>query len=213
MTNEEYEKYSKIVYKIAHRFRNNGFVSFDDLVSIGNLALVEAYNDHDPEKGMKLSTWIFQNVLWSIKREIKQYYDTDIFVMSLYTPIDEEEGTTLEDLLKDMSCNVEQIVLDKLTILNYRREIEKVLDGDLREIVLLKVFEGKSHNEIAAILDLEPASISRKFKAARMKLVQRSNLFRNKYIEIHNLEGDDLYKNRVENIAINRAMNGGDIYE
>ena len=62
------ESHLKLVAKIALTFRNYG-LPVVDLVSEGNLGLMQAVKKFDPEKGVRLSTY----AMWWIRASIQEF--------------------------------------------------------------------------------------------------------------------------------------------
>lgn len=73
MTDEEkIKQWTPLVNKIAHKYSGataNTCVDFDDLFSVGQMAVLEAYQKHDPEKGA-LTTVMHSLVTFRILNEI-----------------------------------------------------------------------------------------------------------------------------------------------
>ena len=62
------ESHLRLVVKIAYGFKNYGF-NVHELISEGNLGLMQAVKKFDPEKGFRLSTY----AMWWIKAHIQEY--------------------------------------------------------------------------------------------------------------------------------------------
>ncbi len=67
----------RIVVKLAHEYRGRG-VSVDDLISEGNLGLIEAAARFDPSRGVRFVTyavwWVRKFMLGAIRRSAKQRF-------------------------------------------------------------------------------------------------------------------------------------------
>ncbi|MDX1371627.1 MAG: sigma factor, partial [Nitrososphaeraceae archaeon] len=78
---ELYNRFRKYIFKFAHQWKTyNHLVTFDSLVSAGQMGLIEAINTFDKSKGVYFSTWAYKNVqlaVWHALREgksIPSYY-------------------------------------------------------------------------------------------------------------------------------------------
>ncbi len=65
----------RFVINIAKHYHNSDFYQLSDLISIGNIGLIRAIDEFDPNKGYKFSTyavwWIKQSILEGIAKESK----------------------------------------------------------------------------------------------------------------------------------------------
>lgn len=72
--NEKLKKWEPLVYKISNKHLGAAkkcSLELEDLVSVGNMAIITAYNTHDPEKS-KIITHVYNHINWAIKSEITQ---------------------------------------------------------------------------------------------------------------------------------------------
>ena len=74
----EYEKYKFIILKLAHQYKKNKLVEFEDLVGIGNLAFVIASQKYNVNKKVKFSTFLYRCVENALLNTVKakQFYYT-----------------------------------------------------------------------------------------------------------------------------------------
>jgi RNA polymerase primary sigma factor len=65
----------RFVINVAKYYHNSSFYELSDLISAGNIGLIKAVEDFDPNKGYKFSTyavwWIKQSILEGIAKESK----------------------------------------------------------------------------------------------------------------------------------------------
>ena len=63
----------RLVVSVAKRFKPSSSLSFSDFIQEGNLGLIEAINNFDPQRGTKLSTyatiWIRQAIFKAIEKQ------------------------------------------------------------------------------------------------------------------------------------------------
>lgn len=215
MTDEDVKKFMPMAKKLAWKYRGiSDYLEVEDLEQICYLGLLKAYDTYRNDGRMRFSTYVYSMMEWQIFQEARKYNRIDRFCMiSLNTPTNSDDETlTVEDLIGDIKVNVENTVIDRLTICEYYNEISKVLNGTQLEVMLLRVFDGLSYEAIGKRLNLDTKRVQRIFIEARRKLVRRSPFFYETYKQIYNIN-DNPYSGSVENIAINNVMNGGDLNE
>lgn len=59
-------KYERMVYKMVHAAKMNVVCSFEDLVQEGNLAIVNAFEKFDENKGVSFTTWVYTYIRGAI---------------------------------------------------------------------------------------------------------------------------------------------------
>ena len=137
------EKYYPLIVKEAKSVFLNGR-SFEDVVQIGIVNLLNALNKFDLSKGHeKFSSY----ALWSIKNgyryllrsEIK--YNTEISVDKAYDGAETEFINTIEDV----NSNIEEIYLNSVDY-NKIHESLKVLDLEERELIDFLYFDNLKPN-------------------------------------------------------------------
>lgn len=71
-----YEKYKKIIYKVAHKYKYYGkshLLEYGDLIGYGAEGLIKAYNHYDNEKGFKFATLATRYIKWAIDNKIRDF--------------------------------------------------------------------------------------------------------------------------------------------
>ena len=122
----------------------------------------------------------------------------------------EAQDNTSAETVSDENINVENTALDTLIIKEYIDEIDKVLKGNQRDIIFLKIFDDKTDNEIADILNIKVNKVSKTYSEARNKLVRKSNLIRLRFFELErskvnswkstDWDKDIYYENKIESL-------------
>lgn len=182
MTNEEYLQWEPMLIKIALRYRNNPFgLDVDDLKQVGYFGIAYAFEHFQEDRGASFKTFIFNCIEWAIKKELKKYERIEAFTTVSIDSLTGED-MTLEDMLQDISVNIEEEVTNKIVLQEYMNEIDRCLNELEREILYLKVFDNKSYKQIEKDLDLEERKASSIFVRARRKLLYKSSYIRNKYL-------------------------------
>lgn len=188
MTNQEYLKWELMLKKIARKYKNNKFgIDMEELVQIGALALINVFDTYDETKGASELTYYYTCVEKYILREFQNLGRAKRFCnhsISLNRPINNDDDTYLDEIIPDRTINIEKTVLDTLIIKDYISEINRVLNGNQRDIILFKIFDDKSDKEIADILEIEITKVSQIYYKAKDKLIRKSNLIRLKFFEL-----------------------------
>ena len=214
MTNQEYLKWEPMLKKIARKYKNNKFgIDMEELVQIGAMALINVFDTYDETKGASELSYYYTCVEKYILREFQNLGRAKRFCnhsISLNRPINNDDDTYLDEIIPDRTINIEKTVLDTLIIKDYISEINRVLNGNQRDIILFKIFDDKSDKEIADILNIKITKVSKLFYLAKDKLVRKSNKIRLKYFELQrskvdnwksiNWNKDIYYENEIENL-------------
>ena len=186
MSSEEYLRWQALLYKVAKRYVGiNNLYDLEDLIQIGSIGLAKGLESYNPTLDIPLKNWLYRNVAWTICRELDKNKSIDA-PMSLYTPLGEDEDTTLEEIIADDNVDVEEEVCDRLIKDIYISEIEKyITDKKKLNICLMRWFEGCSYNYIERVLECK--NISGIIRESRMHLVSRSRLFKEEYRRIKHI--------------------------
>jgi RNA polymerase sigma factor (sigma-70 family) len=68
----EYEDYINLIRRIAHSYPTNPRCDFDDYVSVGMAAFVEAQKTFDPTLDIKLITYVYRPIKNAIEKEFQK---------------------------------------------------------------------------------------------------------------------------------------------
>lgn len=186
---ELYEPIIKSVIKKYLGYANKVGLDYDDLFQEASMAVLRAENTYKDDKGMKLETWLYNNVDWRIQRVLEgnKKYEK---IISINSTIESSEGDTIEliDLIAD-ELDLQEEIEDKLMIQTYKTEIEKYLDANKSNICILKWFEDMSYEYITKVTGIN--NIYSTLRESRMTLIRKSLLFRNEYRRIHHIDEYD----------------------
>lgn len=110
----------KIVVKIAYSYATSIPLPLDELISIGSIGLINAIDNFDLTKGLKLSTLVyacvnneFNKYLKFMKRE-KRDTSNDISLQEAIYKNKNDEELTLETRIEDSSIVIEDDILDSI---------------------------------------------------------------------------------------------------
>lgn len=186
---EFYEPMMKSVIKKYLGYANKVGLDYDDLFQEASMAVLRAEKSYKDNKGMKMETWIYNNIDWRMQRilETNKKYEN---IISVNSTVESSEGSTIEliDLIAD-ELDLQEEIEDKLMMQTYKREIEKYLDANKSNICILKWFEDMNYDYIEKVTGTN--NIYSTLREARMTLIRKSLLFRNEYRRIHHIDEYD----------------------
>ena len=215
MTNQEYLKWEPMLKKLARKYKNNKFgIDMEELVQIGAMALINVFDKYQDDKGASELSYYYTCVERYILREFQNLGRARRFCensISLNKPINNDnDDIYMDEIVPDKAINIEKAVLDTLIIKDYISEINRVLNGNQKDIILLKIFDDKTDKEIADEIEIEIKKVSKIYSSAKDKLIRKSNLIRLKYFELQrskvdnwkskNWDTDIYYENEIENL-------------
>ena len=225
MTNQEYLKWEPMLKKLARKYKNNKFgIDMEELVQIGAMALINVFDKYQDDKGASELSYYYTCVERYILREFQNLGRARRFCensISLNKPINNDnDDIYMDEIVPDKAINIEKAVLDTLIIKDYISEINRVLNGNQKDIILLKIFDDKTDKEIADELEIEIKKVSKIYSSAKDKLIRKSNLIRLKYFELQrskvdnwkskNWDTDIYYENEIENLKRAIKRENGD---
>lgn len=181
-----YEPMMKSIIRKYLGYANKVGLDYDDLFQEASMTVLQAEKSYKDNKGMKLETWLYNNIDWRIQRVLganKKYEK----IISVNSTVESGEGDTIEliDLIAD-ELDLQEEIEDKLMIQTYKTEIEKYLDANKSNICILRWFEDMSYEYITKVTGTN--NIYSTLREARMTLIRKSLLFRNEYKRIHHID-------------------------
>lgn len=190
MSNDEYmklyEQYQNMIIMLARKYAKLNLIEYEDLLQVAMITLVKCYNNYDANKGMSFSTYLYSNIEFAIKNELRKVKHQDRNCVSLQTALFDAEGKeiTLEDTLQD-NIDIQAETEDKIMVQIYRDEIIRCLDPRKADVMILKYFENMPNNYIEKVLNI--TGVSNYIRESRMTLIRKSSLFMAEYRRIHNI--------------------------
>ena len=174
-----YEPIIKSVIKKYLEYANKVGLEYDDLFQEASMAVLQAQKTYRNDKGMKLETWIYNNVDWHLQRVIegnKKYEN----IISINSIVESGEGETTEllSLLAD-DLDLEEEIQNKLMVNYYESECKRVLPGDKFQVCYLRWFENFSYKAIEKVT--EKNNISSILLQSQSLLLAKSRVFNEEY--------------------------------
>lgn len=186
---ELYEPMIKSIIKKYLEYANKVGLEYDDLYQEASMAVLRAENTYEDNKGMKLETWLYNNIDWRIQRVLGANKKHEK-IISINSTVESSEGSTIEliDMIKD-KINIALEVQDKIMVETYKAEITANLDKKKADVMILKYFHNLPNSYIEKVMNI--SSISSTITSSRLELIRKSLLFRNEYRRIHHIDEYD----------------------
>ena len=153
-------------------------VDQDDLISIGSIGLIKGINTYNPDKSIKLSTYISK----CIENEILMYFRTtkklnnEVYLEDPIGKDKDDNMISLKDILENDDKPIEEEIDLKLKISSLYKKIKEVLKSRERSIIELRYGlngrKPKTQKEIARNLGISRSYVSRIETKAIGKLAQ-----------------------------------------
>lgn len=178
---ELYTPMVKAIIKKYLSYATKVGLEYDDLYQEASMAVLRAEKSYKDNKGMKMETWIYNNIEWRIQRVLEansKHKD----VISVNSEITSMEGDTTEliDIIAD-NMDLEEEIKNKLMLNYYESECKRVLGNDF-EIAYLRWFRSMPYQAIESILSIDKAAY--RVNNCRRKLIQKSAVFHDEYMKL-----------------------------
>lgn len=154
----------KLVYHVIKQMHL--YHKLEDYFDVGLIGLCKAAQTFNLENGSKFSTYacicIRNNILMEIRNEKRQ---CDAYAISFSSIIksSKNQDLTLEDMLSDYE--LENDILNREELISLIMSIENLNKEDKR-IIDLYFYQNKTQQQIAKILNMSQANVSRRIQRA-----------------------------------------------
>lgn len=170
-----YEKYKPLITKIAtnlyKKYCTNTSLDISDLEQEGLIALNSAMNHYNENKDVLFYTYaktcIERKIISEVLKANRQ--KQKILNESVSYEINFTEGLNLEAIIKDVTTNPENILIDMENSEELMNEIENTLTPFEQQVLQLKL-DGFDYKEIAEIIDKGPKSIDNALNRIKTKI-------------------------------------------
>ena len=145
MTNSDYLEFEPLLMKVVGKYIMNPYLSVDDLIQVGAVGMVKGFRNYNPNKGMKLSTYLYKTIEWAILQELNNYSR----IKAQYTVVSlEGEDNILYEIIPS-TANVSGEVIENMTLQEYITELEYILTPTQLSILLDRYVYNISIQKIA----------------------------------------------------------------
>lgn len=191
MSNTEFEKFLPLVKNIVNKYKNCG-IEYEDLIQVGSLGVLYAYNHYDENRNTKFSYWVYKCIEFFIKKEIGKNKSVKAF-LSLSQPAGDDDTIPLEETISSGE-NIEDNAIDKLVAEAYYQEINEKLEYKKATALTLKVFHNYRYENIAEEMGIKKENVNGIILQARRDLLCKSSMIREAYLD-YTRSKIDYYKN------------------
>jgi len=181
-----YEPMMKSIIKKYLEYAGKVGLDYDDLFQEASMAVLRAENAYENNKGMKLETWIYNNIDWRIQRVLGANKKHEK-IISINSTVESSEGDTIEliDLIAD-ELDLQEEIQNKLMINYYESECRRVLPEDKFQVCYLKWFKGCSNAYIAEVTHRK--YIHDVLLSSRSLILAKSRTLKEEYHKLHNID-------------------------
>ncbi len=162
------EDNARLIYKVVGMFKYSG-VDNDDLKQVGKLGFIEAYNNFDPSKGVKFTTYAYPYIYGSISKYVKDnkgvkisrditklYYKIEKAYLLYMQKFDREPKT--EELAEFLEID-ESLVIEALLSKNCLISMDEAVVNSNKDLTLHEVIADKEEDIDSIILLKECLSL------------------------------------------------------
>lgn len=167
----------RLVAHVCKKYSSSN-VEQDDLISIGSIGLIKGVNTYNPEKSIKLSTYISK----CIDNEILMYFrakkkqDKEVYLEDPIGKDKDDNCITLSDILENDEKNIDEELDSKIKTKKLYDSIEKKLKPREKEIIKLRFGlygrKIRTQREISKMLNISRSYVSRIETKAIEKLAE-----------------------------------------
>jgi RNA polymerase sigma-70 factor, ECF subfamily len=166
----DYEPYLKRLVELRLDPGLRARVDAADVVQEVHLALSRALPKFMSERPLSFKLWLRQLALDQISILHRRHLQTQKRAASREVQLSEMSSLALANSL--LGARPSRIASQRELIDLVQRALAELLDND-REVLLLRHFEELSNVEIAALLDIDPASVSQRYGRAIRRLCRK----------------------------------------
>lgn len=145
MTNADYLEFEPLLLKVVGKYAMNPYLSVEDLKQIGAIGMMKGFRNYNPNKGMKLSTYLYKTIEWAILQELKNYDR----VKAQYTVLSLEDDENILYEIIPSTANVSGGVIENMTLQEYIQELKYILTPTQLSILLDRYVHNIPIQEIA----------------------------------------------------------------
>ena len=155
----------------------------DDLISIGTIGLIKGINSFNPDKGIKLSTYVsrcIDNEILMYLRSSKKL-NAEVYLEDTIGKDKDDNTVTLQEVIESNDKSIEDEIDLKFKIKNLYRKMKEVLKDREKLILELRFGLGgknpKTQKQIANMMGISRSYVSRIETKAIGKLAKEFNEF------------------------------------
>lgn len=175
-----YRKNVKLIHSVVQGYGKSGY-EYDELFSEATIGFVKGLQTYDESKGTKMSTYLYKCMRNEINQRIRKdnAKSRTAVVISFDADVIGKDGRTMTgienldlaitDSIHGFTEDMDKVLEAKDTLQAAQMIVRTYLTETERKAFNLRM-QGKTQNDIAIILNLSQANISKTLKMARCKL-------------------------------------------
>lgn len=151
-----------VVYRVLSKFSHTNY-EVDDLISIGDIALLSAIDSYDLSMGIEFTTYALKcidNLILNFMKVNKKHQVVSSFDDFIYC---DNQDIKLEDILDD-DYVLEDVVMQKEEYRVVKEIIDELSERDRKIVMMLYGFQGNivyTQKSVAAMLGMPQSNFSR----------------------------------------------------
>lgn len=167
-----FQNNQEFIYKMAHKYRN--IAEFDDLVSMGNVGLIKAFNTYDESKGLKFITYysriVVNEILMHHRKTKNHKYVKSLDEVVMGEGLEDKEITRMDLLIDEES----EAMYEKVETHNFMNQVLNVfkVNENPRLVKILEkcIIQNMKQVDVANDLHMSQSHVSRLERQVRNSL-------------------------------------------
>ena len=150
--NDTCEEFNGLVINIGKKYYNNSYYYYelDDVIQIGRIGLIKAYNTYNIDKNILFSTYAYRCISQEILNFIRDEKRKINYDLTLNNAINSECEDEKISLLIDYKTNIENDVNNKIILKLIQNKLNSLKERD-RQIILMAIKGYKQKDIVEAI--------------------------------------------------------------
>lgn len=150
--NDTCEEFNGLVINIGKKYYNNSYYYYelDDVIQIGRIGLIKAYNTYNIDKNILFSTYAYRCISQEILNFIRDEKRKINYDLTLNNAINSECEDEKISLLIDYKTNIENDINNKIILKLIQNKLNSLKERD-RQIILMAIKGYKQKDIVEAI--------------------------------------------------------------
>ena len=144
-------------------------VDVSDIVQETQLAAFQRFNDYFDRRPMPFAIWLRKNAFDLLRNARRNHVEAQKRSVGREEPLPDRSSVLIAAKLHGRFATPSERVSQE----EYRQRVSAVvdqLDESDRELLLMRNVEGRSHQEIACLLEIDPAAARKRYARSLMRL-------------------------------------------
>lgn len=177
MCNDDYLEFEPLLLKVVGKYAMNPYIPIEDLIQIGAMGMMKGFRRYNPNKGTKLSTYLYKTIEWAILQELNNYSR----VKAQYTVVSLEGDENILYELIPSTANVSSEVIEDMTLQEYIQELKYILTPVQLDILLDRYINNIPIQKIADKHNIKYRKVQYIISQSQRQVLKKSFRIRNVY--------------------------------